>query len=110
MRRDSTSPPRASVPRNYPGSAPASPAGGRDASIRSWSSGFFGAIHGANSAITISARIKPPPIVTLGSANKARTRRAARLGPGAARREEAEASVTGGRLFGRALKHGAVLD
>ena len=71
------------------------PAGGSEASIRSWSSGFFGAIHGANRAITISATIKPPPIVTFGSASSARRRRVARLEPGRREQEEAEASVTG---------------
>ena len=54
-----------------------SPAGGSEASIRSWSSGFFGAIQGAKIAIAISAKMKPPPIVTLGSARSARRRRVA---------------------------------
>ncbi len=68
--------------------------------MRSWSSGFFGAIHGANTAITISARIKPPPIMTFGSTSNARKRREARLGPGVARSEEADASVMDAARFG----------
>src|ERR1700733_1361321 len=70
--RESTSRPRPSVPSKNPASASGKPIGGNVAANRFCASGSCGAISGANTARTISNRMKPPATTTLGSPSRRR--------------------------------------